>query len=167
MIATYCNTRILFRPRKRPGRKVPRAAIALSESTSKTKTKTEEVSCYCEEVIIDSSEKHEGQDSLFCEGECKIWMHRHCAGISTTIFKEISKSSKPFLCNFCRREKQEKELQSLKATVHQPRQEVTQLRAQTQNLTPATPATPAPNLSHTNVKVKQPPNPSAETPAKQ
>ena len=43
------------------------------------------------------------------------------------------------------------------------KQEVTQLRAQTQN---PTPATPAPNLSYSNI-VKETPNPSAETSAKQ
>ena len=35
----------------------------------------------CEEVIRDKSRIHAGEDAIFCEGSCRAWIHRKCAGL--------------------------------------------------------------------------------------
>ena len=130
--------------------------------------RTGKVPCgVCLAPVVDGKD-----EALLCEGECGLWLHRGCASIPPSRYESLSASDEPFVCLCCsnsqlRKEltQQGKELQSLKATVLQLSQEVSQLRALTQNPTPTTPATPAPNLSYSNI-IKQAPNPSAETPAK-
>ena len=31
----------------------------------------------------------EGQDSVFCEGNCNVWLHRHCVGLTKSAFNHI------------------------------------------------------------------------------
>ena len=79
----------------------------------------------CKQDIVDATKTTEGQDSVFCEGNCKVWLHRHCAGLTKSAFNHIQQwqSSKPFICTHCRLEAQEnkienkiKELQNLLAS---------------------------------------------------
>ena len=30
----------------------------------------------CEKVVLDSDERTEGRDAVFCEGDCQGWMHQ-------------------------------------------------------------------------------------------
>ena len=53
---------------------------------------------FCEEVITESSNNAPGEDSIFCDGTCKSWIHRRCGGLSAAQVKVVSSSSEPFLC---------------------------------------------------------------------
>ena len=45
-------------------------------------TSTEHSVCpICENVIVDAGETTVGEDAIYCEGQCKKWIHRCCAGV--------------------------------------------------------------------------------------
>ena len=50
----------------------------------------------CKIVIIDSSD-----NSIFCDGDCKQWLHRCCAKLSWTAFEKLGDSTEPFYCPRC------------------------------------------------------------------
>ena len=71
----------------------------------------------------------EGKDeALFCEGECKRWMHRYCAGIPVSYFQSYGASESPFYCYTCCYRNHASEIASLKETVNSLVTEVTSLR---------------------------------------
>ena len=47
----------------------------------------------CNQDIVDGKDQ-----ALLCEGTCKSWLHRYCAGVSITHFKKLSASSAISLC---------------------------------------------------------------------
>ena len=55
----------------------------------------------CLEAIQDRSHTSEGQDSVFCEGECQRWLHRTCAGLTNQAFDQIRSSDERFYCYQC------------------------------------------------------------------
>jgi len=66
------------------------------------KTKTGECICtLCQDPIVDANETAEGQDSIFCEGQCSAWIHRQCTGLSKSIFDTLTKSEVSFYCPHC------------------------------------------------------------------
>ena len=36
----------------------------------------------CVQTIVEATDNREGQEALFCEGNCNTWYHRWCAGVS-------------------------------------------------------------------------------------
>ena len=82
------------------------------------KDATPEVICpICDESIVDSSIKNAGHDSIFCEGACKAWLHRRCAGLVKIAFEEVSKSKDNFFCPHCKLVNHESEILSLRASL--------------------------------------------------
>ena len=85
-----------------------------------------EVECsVCCQVIAEG--KDEG---LFCEGDCKRWMHRYCAGIPVSYFQSYSSSASPFYCYSCCQRRLQSEIADLRETVGSLVKEVAGLRQQ-------------------------------------
>ena len=84
----------------------------------------------CSKIIQDSVAKKNGQDSIFCNGECQKWDHRQCAGLSTESFTSFSTSDQPFYCPRCLLSSQAKELTALKNTMEDLSLEVCNLHSQ-------------------------------------
>ena len=82
----------------------------------------------CEDAILDASAKYPGHDAIECEGLCKAWLHRGCAGLSKAAFQLASSSPKPFLCPPCRLVEHASELQTLKSTVNALCEELSALK---------------------------------------
>ena len=60
------------------------------------KKKEDECICpICEVTIIDKTSDKDGQDSIFCEGQCQAWIHKQCASLSNNAFKAVAKSRDP------------------------------------------------------------------------
>ena len=72
-----------------PGKTRSRVAEALMD-------KGKELCPICCVAIIDGKE-----EAIFCEGNCHAWLHRRCAGVSTSYFKSLSSNSAKFLCSYC------------------------------------------------------------------
>ena len=77
----------------------------------------------CEQNVDDG--KHQ---ALFCEGVCKCWHHRYCAGVTVGHFDALSSSSDPFYCIGCFQKSCNEEMAKLKDTISTLREEVIQLR---------------------------------------
>ena len=113
--------------------KTTRLTRAASEKNPKKKGKSKEtdsaVYCaICEEIIIDQNEQEPGQDSIYCEGKCDAWVHRHCAGLTVSAFRASKTSSEPFHCLHCKLDSQANELASLRSIVCALQAEVSELR---------------------------------------
>ena len=88
------------------------------KAKSKAKSRTNVFSCsICDERIKEPSGKAQGEDSIFCDGQCKAWLHRRCAGLSIARFQAVSDSIDPFYCPACRLQSNETEIASLKADI--------------------------------------------------
>ena len=66
----------------------------------------------CEKPINDETE-----DSIFCDGICKGWMHRICAGLSKTAFNAASESDDNFFCQYCSSKCMRDEIKALKQKI--------------------------------------------------
>ena len=82
-------------------------ARATTDATAATDiTATDVATCsVCSQNIVDGEE-----DALFCEGTCKQWVHRYCAGVPLIQFQSLSASPSPFLCSFCRQSNYDNEI---------------------------------------------------------
>ena len=74
----------------------------------------------CSSIVDDK------KDALLCEGTCKKWFHRYCAGVSLTCFRSLSNSSTPFVCWLCSQELHCTIVSQLQATL---REGVVELRS--------------------------------------
>ena len=71
----------------------------------------------CESTIVDDDESNEGEDAIFCEGECQIWLHRKCVGLTKNSFTLIGSTKEPYLCPYCSDNHYKKEVNELKELV--------------------------------------------------
>ena len=93
-------------------------------STSVRSTVVDDVKCaVCEQTIVDGKDQ-----ALFCDGVCKGWYHRYCAGVSLPHFQRLSTSSLPFFCMECFQARCNKEVYELKSSVSTLKDEVALLR---------------------------------------
>ena len=93
-------------PAKSPGSTSSAGADASSPVTDQVKC------AVCEQNIVDGKDQ-----ALFCEGLCKGWYHRYCAGGSLVHFQWLSLSSKPFFCSDCFQAKTIEELRNTVGTL--------------------------------------------------
>ena len=54
----------------------------------------------CEKQVVDDSETEDGDDAVFCDGECQCWLHRTCVCLPKSEFAKL-KSEEPFHCPRC------------------------------------------------------------------
>ena len=75
-------------------------AVKAKESSKASKIK---YTCpICEDVIQEAQAGiTTGHDSVYCDGLCRTWLHRGCAGLSKKAFEALSKSKDKFLCLKC------------------------------------------------------------------
>ena len=77
----------------------------------------------CDQTIVDGKEQ-----ALFCDGVCKQWFHRYCAGVPLSWFKTLSTSSTPFQCYSCCQVEHVKSVENLAAKISELQLEVGQLK---------------------------------------
>jgi len=58
----------------------------------------------------------EAQQSIFCEGNCKQWMHMHrqCASLTVDAFNKTGESELPLFCLHCTVSMQNQDINKLK-----------------------------------------------------
>ena len=54
----------------------------------------------CEKQVVDDSETEDGDDAVFCDGECQCWLHRTCVCLPKSEFAKL-KTEEPFHCPRC------------------------------------------------------------------
>ena len=77
------------------------------------------------------------EEALHCEGGCGLWFHRYCAGVSSSLFKELAGSPEPFLCYICYQRSQHTLTKELKNEVAHLKSEITKLSKQLAKLSTA------------------------------
>ena len=84
-------------------RKAKRKLAGNSPPKRKTKNvKNSEADCIvCEEPILEPSENCDGDEAVFCEGDCQGWIHRKCAGLTRSAFNRLGESDTQYLCSQC------------------------------------------------------------------
>ena len=55
----------------------------------------------CEDTTQEAKGRNKGQYAIFCDSSCKAWIHRCCAGLSTTAFGKLADSNTNFYCPTC------------------------------------------------------------------
>ena len=98
--------------RKQPIHNTPPSIVTEKKQKSVTDTEKDvqcEVCLVCDQIIVEADETTEGQDAVFCEGDCQGWIHRVCAGLTRSAFENLSESV-PYLCLYCSFTKQSNEI---------------------------------------------------------
>ena len=67
--------------------------------------------------IIETSDDVLGDDAVYCEGDCKGWLHRKCVCMSKLFYDKISKSDDPYYCPNCIVAKQSEEIFQLRSRI--------------------------------------------------
>ena len=58
---------------------------------------------YLGEVLhCEASNDCDDDESIFCEGDCDSWVHRHCIGLPKKALINYRTSNNPFMCPSCR-----------------------------------------------------------------
>ena len=99
----------------RSGRK-GRSQQSSANGANKTQeqNQAQEPCCICEKLIDDDTE-----DSIFCDGICKGWMHRTCTYLSRAAFENAKASSSEYLCHYCSSQCLREEISTLKDQIAQ------------------------------------------------
>ena len=87
--------------------------IALLYTYIQNKKKSKPTTCpICDTAILDDK-----QESIYCEGKCKAWLHRKCTGMSKLVFSTFRNSDNSFECLYCVFCKYKQEVEDLKIQV--------------------------------------------------
>jgi len=97
----------------------------VSKELAEKSKDTEDTYCaICQEVIL---ERENGQDAVYCEGQCQSWIHRKCSGLTGQAFEQICESNDKHLCPFCMLSVQNCELMKLRNMIELLSKKVEQL----------------------------------------
>ena len=108
-----------------PKRGRPLDSSPLNKTEKKHKDTEAETYCtICQEVIL---EGEEGQDAVFCEGQCQSWIHRKCSGLTSQAFEKICESDDKYMCPYCLLSMQNCELKELRNIVKSLSEKLDQL----------------------------------------
>ena len=77
-----------------------------------------------------------GEESILCEGACRMWFHRCCAGLSKSAYGLLSTSATPFHCFHCRLSGSEAEISALKQQVSSLQSELEGIKAAISSTSP-------------------------------
>ena len=83
----------------------------------------------CEQPIINGKDQ-----ALFCEGTCKQWIHRFCAGVPLSWFAILGSSSTPFRCYSCCHAKYADDVDSLTTQIKTLKSELGEIKEVVGNL---------------------------------
>ena len=80
----------------------------------RTKEKHQPICLICDVEIIESSDDVLGDDTVYCKGICKGWLHHKCVCMLKLFYDKISKSNNPYYCPNCIVAKQSEEIFQLR-----------------------------------------------------
>ena len=66
----------------------------------------------CQSPVIDGKD-----EALLCEGKCGYWLHRGCASVSPSLYRDLLNSEDPFVCLTCTNMQLKQEINSLRSEI--------------------------------------------------
>ena len=108
------------------------------KATDKRTKENEEAICLiCQPIIIEGEgdDNADSDDTIFCEGGCKGWLHRKCIGMSKLAYDKLTNSEDPYMCPNCTILKQSQEISELKDLVKNLTSELENVKGLQQQLT--------------------------------
>ena len=129
-------------PRKKTGRDEGVKAPDMSDTSSE-----HSVCPICENVIVDAGETTVGEDAIYCEGQCKKWIHRCCAGLAKHEFLELKDEDTTYSCLRCTARAQGEAIEQLRGTVQALATQLEELRATVSSQQSTTCLTDSPSWS--------------------
>ena len=97
--------------------------LAKMPPKKKSPARTEVCCVCCQQIALGKDE------TLYCDGSCKQWLHRYCASVSKNQYTTITKSESPFQCPTCYREHSQQQIQELCGAVSDLKREIEQLKS--------------------------------------
>ena len=83
------------------------------------------------------------EEVLQCEGNCRLHMHRYCAGLPKTQYEELAANSTPFICLVCTQRLHNAQVLVLQNELASLKSELLELRAIIANSSVTQSASPA------------------------
>lgn len=83
----------------------------------------------CDDPVRDTVGNRKGHDAIYCDGLCKEWIHRQCAGLSKATLSVLAKSSDAFYCPKCTIAKQASDINELKESISVLKKDVEGLKS--------------------------------------
>ena len=120
-------------PRKKTGRDEGLKASDVSDTSSE-----HSVCPICENVIVDAGETTVGEDAIYCEGQCKKWIHRCCAGLAKHEFLELKDEDTAYSCLRCTARAQGEAIEELRGMVQTLATQLEELRVTVSSQQPTT-----------------------------
>ena len=103
-----------------------RSGVGAGASNSKKASEKEKQQKVCD--LCTGSFKA-SEEVLQCEGNCRLHMHRYCAGLAKTQYEELVASSTPFVCLVCTQRLHKAEVLALQNELASLKSELVELRS--------------------------------------
>ena len=116
----------------------------------------------CEDIIRETKGRSKGQDAVFCDGSCQMWLRHCCAGLSREHFEALASSEELFLCPVSQHDSQHETITLLKEKVAALRADLLLLKESIVALQASKPKSKESNLTWNVVAgrgIKRPPPP--------
>ena len=120
---------------------------------------SEDICQVCDTPIVEYSSTTEGEEDVFCEGQCNAWIHRKCSGLTSELFDIVSKSNKPLRCCYCMLTHQRSEINTLKHLVESLTIKISSLESKTVETSTIVNPQPPPNQTPKKTQFQSPSNP--------
>ena len=62
----------------------------------RTKENMPSICPVCDTVIAEDTDDIAGDDAVYCEGTCAIWLHRKCASMAKIVYDKLRGSEDPY-----------------------------------------------------------------------
>ena len=109
-------------------------SITPPHGKKKSKENELQVCIICELNIKEDTDQTEGEDALFCEGDCQAWVHRKCVGMSKKMYTAWAEADDPYMCHNCSICTYKNEIKSLKTKITDLKSEVKSLTSKVNEL---------------------------------
>ena len=123
-----------------PGTRGRRSKPSDRPSHGNSKKSKAEVCPICDVFVRDCDDKSKSDDALFCEGDCQAWLHRKCVGMTRKLYIVLGQSEEAYYCPHCKFNVYQEEINSLKKTIKELSETVSDLKSKVASSVTVTPA---------------------------
>ena len=124
-----------------PGSRNKRSKASDHTPHSNSKKSKAEVCPICDVVIHECDNKSKSDDALYCEGDCQSWFHHKCVGMTRKMYIALGQSEEVYYCPHCKSVIYQEEINSLKNTINELSEIISDLKSKVDSPDSINPAT--------------------------